>query len=809
VKVVSQEIIERLVKEIERSFVEGEYAQARRMLRRFLRQKATEDARTQLLLLFGRSHLYQGNWKKALESLQAAEKKAQRSRDFEAAASILNYIGDCHTLQGDTAAATRFYNRSLRICKERNISGQILARNISDLAQTAGHQGEHRKALARWEEAVGIYQTLPASREHAFALHNTAMLKSRLGHVDNAIADATKSLSVLVSLGRKVALADSLWLLGTLHAQKGEYRDGLHYMEEAVRETGGVADVELVRTYIAYTGVLIEIGAFARAKRRGEEALAASRRLRWNRGVAICQTLLARVRLSGGDPVAALHYLRDAKRLFGSGVYLVGEARALITEAEARIHTLNLKEAQKALKEASAIVKKTDDILLKSDCAAVESMMLVAQKKHDQSLVNRLRQFCGQLKPAWRHQYLKVKYHLGALLVLGGKLEDASKVLEELLEETRQLLESLPKEYRGSYRNHPLPKAITELVLKLHVEATLEHTSIDNVMDIVKVFQERSPAKPGTALAVPGDSIAALEIVYESEAMQEVVSAADRVARTNMPVLVTGETGVGKEILALYLHLQSGRRGQFVPINCAAVPSSLMESELFGYVKGAFTGATADRRGLFVSADEGTLFLDEVGSMPPEMQAKLLRVLEHNIVRPLGSTEHVAADVRLLCASNRDLKEDVARGRFREDLFYRINVVTLNIPPLRERRKDIPALIEYFLRSAGSGVRVRQEALDSLIKYDWPGNVREVKNEVARLLTVAEDMIEKSMLKDEIVHPKVSVPTGGLAEMEKRMIQEVLRKTGFNKQKAARLLGISRTTLYEKIKRYRLEHTES
>ncbi len=808
-KAVSREILNRLVEGVERSFAAGEYPQARRMLRRFMRRKTTKGARTRIQLLLGKSYLDEGKWKKALEHLHAARKRARESKDFSIVSSVLNYIGDCYVLKGDMSAADRFYNRSLRICKERSISGQILARNISDLAQTAGRQGEYRKALARWEEAVGIYQTLPASREHAFALHNTAMLKSRLGRIDAAILDATKALSVFSGLGRKVALSDCLWLLGVLYAQKGEYRDGFHYMEKALQESGGTDGLELARTYIAYVGMLMEIGVLAEAKRYGEEALAICRRLKWSYGVAVCQVLLARLRLSKGDFIAALHYTREAKRQFSAAGFLIGKARVLICETEARARTFRLGEARKALKEAVSVSRKTDDILLKSDCAVAESLILLAEKRFDQSTAERMQQFCEQLKSGWRHRYLNVKYHLAALMALGGKIKAASNMLRELLDESSSILESLPERYRDSYKNSPLAKKITELVLRLQVEKALEYASIDNVMTVVKVFENSTGMKQPKTVETLGDLTAPCRLVYDSDAMREVMSTAKQVARTGMPVLITGETGVGKEVLARYVHDLSRCKGQFVPLNCAAVPSSLMESELFGYVRGAFTGAAADKKGLFVAADNGTLFLDEVGSMPREMQAKLLRVLEEKSVRPLGATHHVQTKVRLLCATNSDLNDDVARGRFRQDLFYRINAVALNIPPLRQRREDIPVLLAHFLKQANRGVRIEKSAFDALVKYDWPGNVRELKNEVARLLTLAENTIEKHMLKDENLRSQVSVPEGGLQEMERKMIQEVLRKTGYNKQKAAKLLGISRTTLYDKIRRYRIGYTES
>jgi transcriptional regulator with PAS, ATPase and Fis domain len=296
---------------------------------------------------------------------------------------------------------------------------------------------------------------------------------------------------------------------------------------------------------------------------------------------------------------------------------------------------------------------------------------------------------------------------------------------------------------------------------------------------------------------------APFELVYDSEQMKEVARTAQQIASSEIPVLVIGETGVGKEMLARYIHHLSGRAGQFIALNCAAVPASLMESEMFGYVRGAFSGADADKKGLLVMAHEGTLFLDEIGNMPPDMQAKLLRALEEYRIRPLGSTRETQVNFRLLSATNRDLKEDVDRGRFREDLYYRINVVTVKLPPLRERREDIPVLIKHFLQKSGGRASMDKDTLDMLFRYDWPGNVRELKNEIARLISVSGGAIGRNMLKDEVTRPAASAPTGGaLQDMECRMIEDVLKSTGGNKQKASKLLGISRTTLYRKMKRH-------
>ena len=234
-----------------------------------------------------------------------------------------------------------------------------------------------------------------------------------------------------------------------------------------------------------------------------------------------------------------------------------------------------------------------------------------------------------------------------------------------------------------------------------------------------------------------------------------------------------------------------------------------MESELIGYARGAFTGADQDKKGLFLTADGGTLFLDEIGNMPAEMQAKLLRVLEENSLRPLGSTEEKAVNVRLLSATNRDLQEDVESGRFREDLYYRINVVTIKLPPLRSRRDDIPALVDHFLGKSEKSVEIEQAALETLLTYDWPGNIRELKNEIARLVSVSERIIKKAALKEEILRPRVQPqPGGALQDMERKMIEDVLKSTDYNKQKAAKLLGISRTTLYRKMRRHKIGRSE-
>ena len=310
------------------------------------------------------------------------------------------------------------------------------------------------------------------------------------------------------------------------------------------------------------------------------------------------------------------------------------------------------------------------------------------------------------------------------------------------------------------------------------------------------------------------------DILGTTAKMQRIFKLVAKVAPTESTVLILGESGTGKELIARAIHLQSTRsNGAFVPVNCAALPESLIESELFGYVRGAFTGAAQTRRGLIEEADKGTLFLDEIGDMPLATQVKLLRFLESGEVRRLGDNEVHIVDARVIAATNVPLQELMRRGRFREDLFYRLNVVTIELPPLRERVEDIPILSAYFLekyaRRAGKSLRgFASDAKVALTRYHFPGNVRELENAIQRAVTIAEgDEITRADLPPTFFAPPLleAVPSDesardawSLDEVERDHIVRVLRRQNGNVTNTARQLGISRTTLWRKMHKYRL-----
>jgi len=302
-------------------------------------------------------------------------------------------------------------------------------------------------------------------------------------------------------------------------------------------------------------------------------------------------------------------------------------------------------------------------------------------------------------------------------------------------------------------------------------------------------------------------------IIAKSPKMQRVVELIKVVAKSNATVLITGDSGTGKELVARAIHSQSYRRDKpFIAVSCAALPESLLESELFGHEKGAFTGAYAQKKGKFEAANRGTLFLDEIGEMSANIQVHLLRVLEEKEFTRVGGNELIKVDVRVISATNKDLKKAVANGEFREDLYYRLNVVTIELPPLRERKEDIPLLAQHFLKKFAvenqkEVTDFSPQATDFLLKYDWPGNVRELENAIERAVILAKDSyIDIADLPQEnrlLVH---SAPRGeSLREVEKNHILNILNETGGNYSEAARILGISRVTLYNRLRAYGLD----
>ena len=317
----------------------------------------------------------------------------------------------------------------------------------------------------------------------------------------------------------------------------------------------------------------------------------------------------------------------------------------------------------------------------------------------------------------------------------------------------------------------------------------------------------RAPTSGARQVGPPPSTV---RIVGDSDRIKEIWQTIHRIAPTPSTVLIKGETGTGKELVARALHEISGRRGTYVPVNCGAISPDLIEGELFGHLKGAFTGAHQARSGLFGHADDGTLFLDEIGEMPLALQAKLLRVLEEKSYRPVGGNQEIPVNARVIAATNRDLAAEVLAGRFRKDLFYRINVVEVRLPPLRERKKDVPRLTRFFLDSLADELGVRAPALDSaelgrLIGYHWPGNIRELRNVIERALLLGKPPSSFLADADALANDdeaQRAPPPQSLEDVQRAHILNALLAAGGNKTVAARNLGVSRKTVERKLKEW-------
>jgi len=313
-------------------------------------------------------------------------------------------------------------------------------------------------------------------------------------------------------------------------------------------------------------------------------------------------------------------------------------------------------------------------------------------------------------------------------------------------------------------------------------------------------------------------------IVGDSEGMQQVFRLVEKIANTDSTVLVYGESGTGKELIARAIHFNSDRRERpLIPVNCGAIPEELLESELFGHEQGAFTGATRTRIGRFELGNGGTIFLDEIGDMSPALQVKILRVLQEHEFERVGGMKTIKVDIRVIAATNKDLDKNVAEGKFREDLFYRLNVIPIQLPPLRDRPADTPLLVNHFLqmyntKNGHNITGVSPEAMELLSSYEWPGNVRELENMIERIVILKGDgLIEPGDLSEKILaadsgtlHPRVRIPENGISfntavtEFERELILQALNRTNWVKNKADKLLNLNRTTLVEKMKKINL-----
>lgn len=375
------------------------------------------------------------------------------------------------------------------------------------------------------------------------------------------------------------------------------------------------------------------------------------------------------------------------------------------------------------------------------------------------------------------------------------------------------LMEKMKEEGEGNFiliTAHGTVETAVSALKKGALDYILKPIDIDRLIHILKQIEEKE--KMQREIEVLREKIKSFEkeeFIVINPLMKDIFLKAKKVAKSSATVLITGETGVGKEILAKFIHRESGRKGSFIAISCTAIPSELLEAEFFGYEKGAFTSAEKTKRGKVELADKGTLFLDEVGDLPFNLQAKLLRFLQEKQFERLGGLESIEVDVRIIAATNKNLEKMVKEGKFREDLFYRLNVINFEIPPLRERREEILPLFEFYLDKFSKKYHLKKPVLSEKVKkkilnYSFPGNIRELSNIAERLVLLhsgekIDDIEWLSFQKEEFFSTK-------LEDMEKKHIEKVMKIAKYNITKASELLGIHRNTLREKLKKYNISY---
>lgn len=735
----------------------------------------------------GLAHFYLGEHDKAKKCFNRA---FEMTDDVLVRGSAANYLGINAYNQNQLGEADEFFRISESFLS-RLLDNQPLVSLWMNRGALLQRQGKMEAALEFYQNSLEKARTIHHSYLVATLLNNLANIHINLGHAKIAARLLAEVLKLSESIGARY-----LWAYG-------------HLIEGDLRQLEG-SRAQARKSYHVALKIFCEMGL------KREEGLARA-------NLAACQTeAVLQVKNESEDPVKLANYqklLEVSRRLVmhhqvDELLEFIMDSVIEITGAERGF--LILKSSGKNQPFKITVARNMDQEMVEKPAYKISRTIVEKVLEQGKPLLTTDAANDPRLTSSKSIQGLKLKSLLCVAMKMKGKVlgaiyvenrfqkgvfgEDMIEILDAFSDQAAIALENA----RLHEENHRKAEEIEDLNDKL--SNLVAHQQVQIVEAEEKIQQTQKNLERRFSYE---------NIIGESPAMERVLDVLDRVTNNAVSVLILGESGTGKELVARALHFNSLRKEkEFVAINCSAIPEQLLESELFGHVRGAFTGADRDKKGLFELVQGGTLFLDEIGDMPMPMQAKLLRALETREIRPVGGNQKIAIDVRLVSATHRDLKVQVHKKQFREDLFFRVNSVQVALPPLRERLPDIPLLVRHLLMQLAPTrkIKLTREALETLMHYRWPGNIRELRNELERAVSLADGDITPDLFSEElwrIVLPKGRKGDGGIRQRmdfyEKEMIENVLSDMHGNKSKAAAHLGISRVALYQKIKKLEIK----
>ena len=716
----------------------------------------------------------QRNFAGAIEYYQA-NKDELNGADGQASAAVLRLVARAHASLSHFSTALKCA-RTAQAIAAREGETLLLAEIFMSIAEILRDMGEMKEAERAFRDAESIFRRKDCLEGQSRALNLLAGLFFHQCDYNNSLNILMDAVEIARQLGDRKKLAFMMGNIGRIHTFVGDFVEAERHLRmniELSRELGD--ELETSRACLSLGYVYLQKGEYNNAETALAEAYPGiiNQKSSYDEGVYL--TYLGELQYRTGridDAASTLNKAVDTASRLNAESPLTG--RALRHLAEVHLRSGNLRLAQRAASKAMSVLEKADEPI---EIGAV----------------------------------LKIKAQIAAL---SGKAEEARSLFHksiDTLDRTGVRFEKMDAMVAASactaFRHR---RRLTFLFraeeFYSRCRATARREEIARLIAALESSEETprqlDRAETGTA-----------DYLTNSPEIKRIKSQLKLLAKADLPLLLTGETGVGKDHMARYFHSLVRPDGPYVAINCASVPETLLESELFGYRKGAFTGADGNKLGLFVKANGGTLFLDEIGDMPLSLQAKLLGVLESRKIIPLGSTTEVSLDFKLVAASNRDLEAMVEQGLFRRDLYYRLSGIAFKIPALRERKEDIPLLLNKFLADFNltrNGASLPSELVRRFVEYDWPGNVRELQNKVKRLEVMAgmvadgdiSALAESLFGVDDTPLPDNSSLFDKVEEFERRLILEAVLAAGGNKCEAARMLGIHEATVRTKLKRY-------